>query len=158
MGALIHFVHETEGLAPKPIVEIGAYRGSTTLRISKETSRQIYAVDPYMGYGGAEDEFQRFQGRTSGVSNIQHIRATSGAAAGLLSDQISLCFIDAVHDFVNTGFDIESWGAKLAPGGILALHDTDNADYPGTRLAATLAAKRFRLVHHIHDLTILQRD
>jgi hypothetical protein len=63
-------------------------------------------------------------------------------------------FINAVHDYVNTSFDIEAWLPKLVPGGILALHDTDQAMFAGTRRAAYEPLNRLELIAHPPNLAI----
>jgi hypothetical protein len=50
-------------------------------------------------------------------------------------------FINAVHDYVNTSFDIEAWLPKLVPGGILALHDTDQAHPPNLAIFMTRSSR-----------------
>ena len=68
----------------------------------------------------------------------------------------SFLFIDAVHDYVNTAFDIATWSPLLVPGGILALHDTDQEIFAGTRRAAfeTLGHDHFELLAHPSNLTL----
>ncbi|MHC4721697.1 MAG: class I SAM-dependent methyltransferase [Planctomycetota bacterium] len=54
--------------------------------------------------------------------HVQRILATATEAAGMIDDLVSFCFIDAEH---KKGIlsDIKVWPSKIAPGGILALHD-----------------------------------
>ena len=109
------------------------------------------------GYGGAEAEFAHFRARTAGLDNVLLERTTSGAAAThWRHGGARLLFIDAVHDYVNTSFDIATWSPLLVPGGILALHDTDQAIFAGTRRAAFEAHRgdRFELLAHPSNLTL----
>jgi hypothetical protein len=57
---------------------------------------------------------------------------------------------------VNTAFDIATWSPLLVPGGILALHDTDQEIFAGTRRAAFEAHghDRFELLAHPSNLTL----
>ena len=57
-------VAETEALN-HPIVEVGSYRGVNTLRFAHATRRKIYAVDPFIGYGGSERDLVAFEVRTA---------------------------------------------------------------------------------------------
>lgn len=111
------------------IVEIGSYRGVTTAHLASETSKTIYAVDPFMGYGGADEDYNIFERNTRNISNINHIRLPSGSAAVDFKGDISLLFIDAVHDFSNSWFDFCAWSPKVAANGFIAMHDVD--DFPG---------------------------
>jgi predicted O-methyltransferase YrrM len=124
---------ETETL-DHPIVEVGSYRGVSTLRFAQATRRTIYAVDPFMGYGGSVRDLAAFETRVQTVPNVHHLRVTSGEASRQLqTKQMSFVFIDAVHDFANTWFDYCAWHSLLAPGGLIALHDVD--DFSGSNLA-----------------------
>ena len=126
-------VAETEALN-HPIVEVGSYRGVSTLRFANAIRRKIYAVDPFIGYGGSETDLVAFESRVQTVPNVYHLRTTSGEASRQLqNEQMSFVFIDAVHDFANTWFDYCAWHSLLAPGGLIALHDVD--DFPGSNLA-----------------------
>jgi len=157
MGALLHFAKKAEAI-PGALVEIGSYRGVTTALLAGQTGRQFYAVDPFRMYGGAESDFAIFKRRTGGTPNVTHIRETSGVAARNWSaGPINFVFVDAVHDYVNTIFDAKTWLNKISSGGYLAMHDVDNAEYAGTRLAAAQMAKGLKLVCHIPDLVIFQK-
>jgi predicted O-methyltransferase YrrM len=157
MGALLHFLGETESLSGTVVVEIGSFRGVTAAKLAQATKRMVYSVDPFIGYGGAESDYEVFSENTLALPSFHHLRETSGIAAKNWNEaNISFLFIDAVHDFVNTTHDAAAWATKLVPGGILALHDTDNRIFPGTRLAAWFLAKQMELVCHIPDLTILR--
>jgi hypothetical protein len=158
MQHLLHALGLTERFADTVVVEVGSFRGETTRCLARATARTIVAVDPYSGYGGAEAELDVFRERASGLKNVVLKRATSGVAArGWRHGPVSLLFIDAVHDYVNTSFDIATWSPLLVPGAILALHDTDQEIFAGTRRAAFEAHGdgRFELLAHPANLTLL---
>jgi predicted O-methyltransferase YrrM len=161
MGLLLCAVRHSEdsGAArTTDIVEIGSYLGETTSTLSKFTERTIIAVDPFMGYGGAESDRHEFKKRIADCPNVQHLQLTSGdAAAALNGKQVSLIFIDAVHDYVNVAFDIERWSQKLVPGGLMALHDVDSRGFAGARMAARQALNLFELWAHTPGLLILRK-
>jgi predicted O-methyltransferase YrrM len=157
LSYLIAALRATEPLS-STIVEVGSYRGATTLALASETRRSIVAVDPYIGYGGAEVDREAFLKRVGNFINVKHLRLTSGEAARTWSHgTVSFVFIDAVHDYVNTRYDIKAWRDKLMSGGLMALHDTDNPQFPGTRKAASAALKNMDLWAHINDLVILRK-
>jgi predicted O-methyltransferase YrrM len=116
-----------------PIVEVGCYRGVTTRRLGGGTVRDVYAVDPYIGYGGWEADLDQFNARVGVLSNVIQLRLTSGRALQHLSGRaLSLVFIDAVHDYSNSWFDFKGWSTLLQSGGIIALHDVD--DFHGVNM------------------------
>ena len=61
MQHLLSAVEATEHLQNTVIVEIGCFRGITTQALAKATSRQVIAVDPYIGYGGFEEDYLYFK-------------------------------------------------------------------------------------------------
>jgi predicted O-methyltransferase YrrM len=155
MRHLLRAVAITDSLAGTVVVEVGCFRGETTSCLAGATTRPVIAVDPYQGYGGAEADFARFRQKIEGLENVVHEPRTSGDAARTWAHgPAGLIFIDAVHDYVNTSFDINAWLPKLAPGGILALHDIDQADYAGTRRAAFELLGRLELVAHPDNLAL----
>jgi hypothetical protein len=158
MQHLLGALAMTERLAGTVVVEVGSFRGETTRCLARATARTIVAVDPYSGYGGAEAELDHFRHQVAGLANVVLERTTSGAAArDWRHGPVGFLFIDAVHDYVNTSFDIATWGPMLVPGGILALHDTDQEEFAGTRRAAFEAHGdgRFELLAHPSNLTLL---
>jgi predicted O-methyltransferase YrrM len=158
LSYLIAALRATEFLSPAAVVEVGAYRGATTLALASKTSRPYFAIDPYIGYGGAEDDRKVFQQRVANLPNVSHLHCTSGEAARTWNcGNIGFVFIDAVHDYANTSYDIHVWEKALVSGGLMALHDTDNVHFPGTRKAAKLALRTMDLWTHINDLVILKK-
>ena len=145
MRHLLRAISATESLADTVIVEVGCFRGVTTRCLAGATRRNLIAVNPYGGYGGADADREAFRRRTAGLGNVIHEAKTSGAAARAWEHgPASLVFIDAIHDYVNTSFDIEVWAPKLVRGGILALHDVNQETYAGTRRAAFEIARAVR--------------
>lgn len=112
------------------VVEVGSYRGVTTAALAAATAKRIYAVDPFIGYGGSERDLALFRKRIDAVPTIEHLRMTSGEAAKRFAAQsLSFAFIDAVHDVANSWFDFAAWSPKIARSGLIAMHDVD--DWPG---------------------------
>ena len=159
MQHLLEAVSATEHLADTVIVEVGCFRGVTTQALAKATSRKVIAVDPHIGYGGFEEDYAQFKKNTEFLANVSHERKASGDAVKSWNyPPISLIFIDAVHDYVNTAFDIESWSSLLVKGGMLACHDTDQRCFAGTRKAVFEVSSKFSLFAHPDNLTIFSKD
>lgn len=145
-------------------VEVGSFRGVTTRCVGQYIHpRRVYAIDPYSGYGGAEEDYNLFYKRTADLSNVIHLGKTSGEAAREWSQErdieISFVFVDAVHDYWNTSYDLRKWGELLSRGGVLAAHDTDRKQFAGTRRAVSeQISKNFSLLAHIENLALLKKD
>lgn len=155
MQHLLAGLSATEHLKDTVVVEIGCYRGLTTKMLAKATSRKVIAVDPYIGYGGSEEDYQFFIQNTAGLPNVFHERKTSGEASrNWHHSPISFVFIDALHDYMNTAFDIATWSSLLVKDGILACHDTDQKCFAGTRKAVFEAANLAELFAHPNNLTM----
>src|SRR5260370_22299837 len=122
--ALAHTAEMSEGMG-----EIGVWRGITTAALAGLTVRRVYAIDPHKEneFPGINEAFEAFSKRISPFSNVVHLRCSSGQAAKELSGTpLSLIFVDAIHDYINTWFDFRVWGNLLVPGGSILFHDVDD--------------------------------
>lgn len=161
MKILLCSIRDTEKFA-EPAVEIGAYRGVTSRVLASSTSRNYIVVDPYIGYGGAENDLLKMRERTKSLSNVMHLKMTSGDAyRQSIKQKLSFIFVDAVHDYVNARFDGLAWSNLLVPGGLIAFHDTDSKIFPGVqRFVWELLNKsqnRFRLHYHEKGIVVLEK-
>ena len=75
-------------------------------------------------YARTKSIMEGFQGRA-----VIH-RAKSVSAARKVPDELDFVFIDADHSYEGCRSDLEAWGPKVRPGGLLSGHDYDNSDYP----------------------------
>jgi hypothetical protein len=153
MHCLLGALNQVKSLDDACVVEIGCCRGITTEILAKFTTQTVIGVDPFIGYGGFEDDYNAFLKRTKDLNNVQHIKKTSGEAASLWKTRnIGFLFIDAVHDYVNTQFDLSTWIQFTVPGSFIALHDTDLKNFAGTRKAAheALLVNKYNLDLYCH--------
>ena len=156
---LIAALQSTEHM-PEPVVEVGCYRGVTTKLLATNTTRKFIGVDPFAGYGSAEQDLKIFRDRVENITNLIHLRCTSGdAARQLINDRFSFVFIDAVHDYVNVRFDSIAWCSLLQKNGLIAFHDTDNSKFAGTRRAVfeLMRGRLLNLEKHVGNLVILRK-
>jgi predicted O-methyltransferase YrrM len=148
----------SEGIAA---VEVGCYRGVTTQILADTVApNTLVAIDPFIGWGGADEDYSVFQSRIENLPNVQHERVTSGEAArDWRYGAIGFVFIDAVHDYWNTMHDLHAWSEHLSPGGLLAAHDTDQLRFAGTRRAVYEMSRKeiFEIFAHIDNLVILKK-
>jgi predicted O-methyltransferase YrrM len=139
------------------VVEVGCWAGVTTRLLAQSTVRRLYAVDPYLG--ATSSVLERFRKRTAELRTVTHLRTTSGQAAlNWGYEPISMIFIDAVHDYYNVRFDIEAWDRVLVSDGFLAVHDTDQRCFAGTRRAVFEVVNYYSLFAHPDNLTILRKN
>ena len=159
MNYLLFALSETESLIGTVVIEVGAFRGETTSVLAEHTKRTVVAVDKYFsGWDLSASALSSFMDKTKIFDNVELERKTSGEAVSSWSRPMAgLIFIDAQHNFVNTHFDIETWLPKLVDGGLMAMHDVDQIEFAGTRLAAWLAIRKLTLWAHVDGLVICKK-
>ncbi|HYP47630.1 MAG TPA: class I SAM-dependent methyltransferase [Thermoleophilaceae bacterium] len=129
--------------APARIVEIGSFHGRSTivLRRAAEPGVEVVAIDPHGGgdrgpqeitpdaVRGDEDyrSFHANLERAGVDSDVRHLRLKSSEALSELEGPVDLLYIDGAHRYAPALDDIQRWGARVAPGGTMLIHDTYNA-------------------------------
>jgi predicted O-methyltransferase YrrM len=129
--------------APGQIVEIGSFRGRSTivLRRAAAPDVEVVAIDPHGGgdrgpqqlapdaaLGEADHEAFHANLRRAGVDDdVRHVRRRSQDALGEVEGHIALLYVDGAHRYGPARADIESWGDRVAPGGTMLVHDAYNA-------------------------------
>jgi predicted O-methyltransferase YrrM len=140
LAVLLAAVKGTEHMKD-PIIEIGSFRGVTTSALARATSREVVAVDPYIGEGGHPKDLVFFEKHTEGLANVRLVRRCSDTGfADWCNASASLVFIDAIHDFANTWYDFAAWSRLLPSGGMVAFHDVDQ--FPGVNRVCQRILKR----------------
>lgn len=139
------------------VAEIGAWRGVTTRYLALAAGHsQVVAVDRWVRAKG-DRNYEAFLRRTRDLPNVAHERSHSGPAARNWSHgPIRFLFIDAGHDYANAAHDLAAWRPHVARGGIIAMHDCDDRDFAGCRLAIYEAAGQFDLFAHVPGLALLR--
>jgi hypothetical protein len=70
------------------------------------------------------EALKRIEAYSDRVHIVHIIKSfTSEAAKRIPNDSLSLCYIDACHDYFHVTKDMETYLPKLVNGGIMALHD-----------------------------------
>ena len=141
--------------APDRIVEIGSFRGRSTIVLAGAAADgvELVAVDPHGGgdrgpqeiapdAGRGEQDNVVFHGnlKRAGVEDrVRHVRAMSDAALEALPGPVAMLYVDGAHRYGPARGDIERWGARVQPGGTMLVHDSFNA------IGVTLAQLRVLL-------------
>ena len=128
---------------PATVVEIGSYHGRSAI-VMASGARQgvdIVAIDPHAGndrgpqqiHGTAEegeDDHRMFRSnleRAGVADRIRHVRRPSADAGPAVRGRVDLLYIDGAHRYRPAHDDIAQWGARVAPGGTLLIHDAFSA-------------------------------
>ncbi len=156
------------------LVEIGVWHGVTSarLRAVMATDAVLYVVDPFPA-GRLGVSLQRLiaSQHVGRIPNgqVEWIRRT-GAEAGRWHDAegrppVDFVFIDGDHAYDVIKEDWEAWSPRLAPAGIMALHDSHPTDARPIHDAGSVRFTderirpdpRFRVVEIVETLTVLTR-
>ncbi len=129
---LEHLASEvTEGC----IVEIGSFRGKSTIRLAngaRAHGREVFAIDPHDPYDdngtlfGVEDRAVFLRNLLdAGVADIvKPVYLSSFVVSDVLQKDIGLLFIDGDHTYGGVKNDIDEWVKWVIPNGLIAFHDS----------------------------------
>jgi predicted O-methyltransferase YrrM len=161
--------------AGQRIVEIGSFRGRSTIVLASAAPAgvEVVAIDPHAGNDRGPQEIDGFAEAAAddhdvfnanlaaaGVAGrVTHLRAFSSDAFGDVPGAIDVLYVDGAHRYAPALADIRDWGAKVAPGGTLLIHDSFSS------LGVTLAilrhlvpSRQWRYVGRSRSLTEYRRD
>lgn len=121
------------------VVEIGSFRGRSTivLALAAAADHEVVAIDPHAGSDrgprelapdaarGADDHaaFHANLAAAGVADRVRHVRLPSAAALGEVTGPIALLYVDGAHRFAPARADLARWGARVAPGGVMLVHD-----------------------------------
>lgn len=125
------------------IVEIGSFQGKSlaVMASAADSSVAVVAIDPHAGNDrgpgewtgevlAAENDFQIFHQNLASLSldaRVLHKRDFSYVARKEFDKAIDLLYVDGAHGFRAASNDLESWGALVADGGRMFIHDVFNS-------------------------------
>jgi predicted O-methyltransferase YrrM len=128
---------------PGQIVEIGSFRGRSTIVLALAAAEgvQVVAIDPHGGgdrgpqeiapdavRGDADHEAFRANLARAGVEGrVRHVRQMSDVAHGDVEGSIDMLYVDGAHRYAPARDDIAAWGARVPRGGTMLVHDAYNA-------------------------------
>ncbi len=155
-------------------VEIGVWHGVNTRRFRNvmHADGTLYAVDPFpLGRFGVswQRRIAHREATTVEKGKIVWLEEYSNTAVdsfkSLGSRQIDFMFIDGDHSYEGVRTDWELWSPLVAPGGVVALHDSRSyedheIDHVGAaRYTAEVIRKdpRFEVIDEVDSVTVVRR-
>jgi predicted O-methyltransferase YrrM len=118
---------------PATTVEIGSYLGASAwflaagLRDAGAASSRVYCIDTWENDAMSEgrmDTWAQFRTNIAGLERfIIPLRGWSTEVVKEFDGHVHLLFIDGDHSYAGVKADIDAWLPRLAPGGVVALHD-----------------------------------
>ena len=149
------------------IVEIGSWKGKSTIALASSAKVPVYAIDPHTGSpehrqkGEPVDTYKDFINnikRHNLTKKIKPLRLTSREAAKKINKSISLLFIDGDHSYQAVSQDFKDYYPKLQIGGTIAFHDT--ISWPGPRKLVTQQlyfGNHFKNIRLVGSITYAQK-
>jgi predicted O-methyltransferase YrrM len=157
------------------IVEIGSYHGRSTVVLARAVAgrTRITAIDPHAGNdrgpqqiegtdAEGEADHRRFL-RTledAGVDEVvRHVRMPSERALDQVEGAIDVLYVDGAHRYGPARDDIARWGARVAPGGLMLVHDAfSSVGVTLAQLRLLLLGDEFRYLGRAGSLVRYRRE
>ena len=160
---------------PAQIVEIGSFRGRSTIVLSRAAAEgvQVVAIDPHGGgdrgpqeitpdaeRGNEDNRVFRANLEGAGVNGrVRHVRLMSDEAHSGVDGSIDMLYVDGAHRYAPARDDIAAWGARVPVGGTLLVHDAYNAiGVMLAQLRLLFFAGRWRYVGRSRSLAQYRRE
>jgi predicted O-methyltransferase YrrM len=155
----------------KRLAEVGTWEGGTTRKLRAVMSPEgtIFAVDPYAP-GRLGVSYQRMiaarevaRARNGKVVWLYTTGVDAARDSGVLAARFDFVFVDGDHTYEGLSADWTAWSPLIAPGGIVALHDSlapeGHADGGSVRYSNEVIAQdpRFEQVDQATTLRVLRR-
>jgi predicted O-methyltransferase YrrM len=157
------------------IVEIGSYRGRSTIVLARAAAEgvEVVAIDPHAGNdrgpqqiaadaAAGEADHRAFAAHlaAAGVSaRVRHVRRPSQEALDAVAGPVDVLYVDGAHRYRPARDDLARWGRRVAPGGTLLVHDAFSS--VGVTLALLrllVLGGRFRYVGRSRSLAEYRRE
>jgi hypothetical protein len=157
------------------VVEIGSFQGRSTvvLACAAPDAVPVVAIDPHAGNDRGPQEIDGFAAEAAGDHEhfeanleragvrhrVRHVRKFSNEAHDDVDGSIAVLYIDGAHRYVPALADIREWGARVAPGGTMLIHDSfSSIGVTFAILRELVPSGRFRYIGRSRSLTEFRAD
>jgi predicted O-methyltransferase YrrM len=157
------------------IVEIGSFRGLSTIVLAKHASEgtAIVAIDPHAGNDRGPRELDGFVAEAvsdrdvfernlvaAGVRHrVRHVTTRSADAHGAVHGEIDVLYVDGAHRYAAARADLRDWGQRVAPGGTMLVHDAfSSVGVTAAIMRELVFGRRYRYVGRCRSLAEYRAD
>jgi predicted O-methyltransferase YrrM len=165
---------ESHAANRRRLAEVGVWHGVTTCRLRRAMAPDgvLFGVDPYprgrLGFS-AQRVIARREVKRSPGGEVRWLRLTGEEAAHRLAQAgeppVDFVFIDGEHSYDGLRRDWEAWSGLVAPGGVVALHDSCSSAEREIEEAGSVhytrevirRDPRFEVTEVVDTLTVLRR-
>ena len=146
------------------IVEVGSYRGMSTIALAKGATVPVYAVEPHEHFNGVlgapsgpADRRAFFENllRAGVVEQVRLVNLSSEVVTPGWQLPVGLLWIDGDHRYEAVRRDFEAWEPHLR--GYVAFHDTIQTNLGPRQLVDELLESGFELAEAVQATKVLRR-
>jgi MMP 1-O-methyltransferase len=146
------------------IVEVGSYRGYSTIALACRARVPVYAIEPHEafegvlgGHFGPADRKAFFKNLLEAdvVESVRLVNLSSEIVAPGWQLPVGLLWIDGDHRYEAVRRDFQCWEPHVT--GMIALHDSTGETLGPTRLVGELTKNEYRIVRQLEATTVLTR-
>lgn len=139
------------------IVEIGSWKGRSTVLFGLSSQANIYAIDPHTGsseHRGLVEEIDTYNEfkenllKHNLLDKINIYKDYSANVSKKFHEGIDLLWIDGSHEYADVKLDFECWFPKLNYGGVILFHDSK---WPGVKKLL------WEQLYHSREVGIIRR-
>jgi hypothetical protein len=147
------------------IVEIGSYRGMSTIALARGARVPVYAIEPHEefvgvlgGRFGPDDRRAFFENLlTAGVvEQVRLVNLSSEVISPGWQLPVGLLWIDGDHRYEAVRRDFDCWAPHLR--GKVAFHDAIQPTLGPSQLIEELLTEGYELVEHVQGTKVLRRS
>lgn len=170
LARLYHYANKIAQVGTGTIVEIGAYRGASTVALGmgvRDAGRgHVYSIDPHKDFHGLlggvfcptdhavfESTIQKY----NLVEWVTHYCTNSAAVAKEWTKKIDLLWIDGDPSYEGVTTDLKLWLPFVADGGIVVLDDHSPGSEVEEAVRDHLSFSHFMPIERIENAIVLQK-